>query len=170
MNIKNFLWECFDTLKYAVIIFLILFFTLWPLRIEGSSMNPTFNSGDRIIMSRIMISLGIFDRGDIVISRVYNENHEGQDIIKRIIAMPGDNLVIQNGNVYIDGEKLYEPYSLSMFTEGNMNIFLEDGQYFIMGDNRAISNDSRDLGFVYREQISGRVILRWYPFSQINFY
>jgi len=170
MNIKYILLECFDVLKYSLIIFLILFLTLWPLRIEGSSMSPTFNSGDRIIMSRILINLGAFDRGDIIISRVYNQNNQSQDIIKRIIAVPGDNLVIQHGNVYIDGEELYEPYSLDAFTEGNLNIFLEDGQYFVMGDNRAISNDSRDLGLVYREQISGRVIFRWYPFNKANFY
>ena len=133
-------------------------------------MNPTFNSGDRIIMSRIMITLGLFDRGDIVISRVYSQDNESQDIIKRIIAVPGDNIVIENGNVYIDGQKLYEPFSLNSFTEGNTNIFLQNDQYFIMGDNRAISNDSRDLGLIYRDQISGRVILRWYPFGQLNFY
>lgn len=170
MNIKYILLECFDVLKYSLIIFLILFFTLWPLRIEGSSMSPTFDSGDRIIMSRILITLGAFDRGDIIISRVYNQDNQSQDIIKRIIAVSGDNLIIQHGSVYINGEELLEPYSLDVFTEGNLNIFLEDGQYFVMGDNRAISNDSRDLGLIYREQISGRVIFRWYPFNKLSFY
>lgn len=130
-------------------------------------MEPTLSPGDTIFMSRIMAHLGTFDNGDIVIVTLDNFN-ENKGIIKRIIAKPGDHLVIQNGNVIINGENLNEPYILQHITEGNVNIILEKDQYFVMGDNRAISNDSRDLGLIYKRQISGRVIVRLLPLNQIN--
>lgn len=167
MKIKIFLLECLDALKYSLLIIFILFFTLWPLKVEGFSMYPTFSSGDRIVMSRIMVYLNLLNRGDIVISRVYNYGSK-HNIIKRIIAIPGDNIVIKNGNVYVNGQLLYEPYSLNQNTYGDMNIFLQKDQYFLMGDNRPISTDSRDFGLIYKNQISGKVLIRWFPFTRLK--
>lgn len=167
MYIKKFILESIDALKCSLIIVIILYLILWPFKIDGVSMEPTLNSGDTIFMSRIMAGLGLFDRGDIVIV-ILDNLEKKQEIIKRIIAKPGDHLVIHNGNVYINNKILKENYTLQPITEGNMNIFLQKNQYFVMGDNRAISNDSRDLGLVYKNQISGRVMLRLFPLKQIS--
>ncbi len=147
-------------------IVIILFFSFWPASIEGSSMNPTLNNGDRIIISRFLLWFKKPSFGDLVICKM-NEKGKNIDIIKRIIAVPGDKLKINDGRVYLNNKELYEEYLEYDYTDGNIDITLSDNQYFLMGDNRLFSSDSRQMGPFDGNDIVGFVMLRWFPFNEM---
>lgn len=117
-------------------------------------MNPTINEGDRIIVSRIPFQK--INRGDIVIAEVNNET-----LIKRVVALPNDEVVFQTGEVVINGNVLEEPYLKELtLEEGNFKEkkTLSSDEYLLLGDNRQISSDSRFFGTVKRNNIIGKVI------------
>ncbi len=149
----------------AIAIFLLLYALFWPLKIEGNSMEHTISDSERVIMSRALAIFGSYSHGDIVVcdSRVKDIK---RSIIKRIIAMPGDHLIIKDGIVSVNGEVLDEPYSYGK-TFGNVDLVLDEHHVFVMGDNREVSTDSRSIGPIDKSEIVGRVILRILPFDKI---
>lgn len=158
--------EWLEAFLYAVAIVIVLYFVAWPFKIEGASMENSFFTGDRIVVSRVMAWGNFLKQGDLVICRL----SDSQDIIKRVIGQPGDRVDIRAGKVYINGEKLDEPYLKEDFTMGEMSVLLSEREYFVMGDNRAASTDSRELGPLSRSRFVGKTILRWFPFDQIAVY
>ena len=153
-------------LLVAAAIVVLLAFLLFPVfRIYGSSMSPTVKEGE-IVVSMKGTS---FRCGDIIVLSYNNKM-----LVKRVIAGPGQWVDIdEDGNVYVDGKLLKEPY-LREKAYGDCTITLPyqvpDGRYFVMGDNRATSQDSRNsiVGCIADEQIIGRAILRIWPFSEIG--
>ncbi|NLK36784.1 MAG: signal peptidase I [Epulopiscium sp.] len=164
---KMFKEWCKDAML-AVIIVLILYFFLWPMSIEGDSMERSFFAGDKVLISKVLTMAGKYQVGDII---VFRGNDRGKDIqmIKRVIAVSGQKVEINNGKVYIDGVLQQETY-VEGTTKGNVNMIVPEGEIFFMGDNREFSCDSRDMGTISTKKLRGKVVLRWFPFTKITLY
>lgn len=147
--------EYVKSLIYAIIVFLLLYIFLWPVRIVGVSMEPVLNDGDRVFVSRAMVFTGAYERNDLVMTRIDGEVKQ-RFIIKRIIAMPGDVVVIENGQISVNNELI----ALDVY--GSISIRLDYNHYFLMGDNHVYSRDSRDFGSVHSRDIRGKVLIRFF--------
>ncbi len=158
----------------AVIIAGIILIFLKPIVIQQHSMEPNFQPGDYVITSRQAYTLfGEEERGDIIVfkSELTDEEGKEKNLIKRIIGLPGDTIAIKEGYVYVNGEKIDEPYVAEQGVSGEMDeITVPEGELFVMGDNRAVSQDSRSeaVGTISEDSIIGKVIIRLYPFNNIK--
>ncbi|GGP14596.1 signal peptidase I [Oceanobacillus neutriphilus] len=135
--------------------------------VEGESMYPTLQDGERVIFNKVVYSIHEPDRGDIVIIHQPPKNY-----VKRVIGMPGETIEIKNSQLYIDDEA-YQQHFLSDEVIAQTNNFgpieIPEDNYFVMGDNRLISKDSRNgLGFIPRDDIIGKSELIIYPFSEFG--
>ena len=153
----------------ALIFFIIFRFVIQVVGIEGSSMSPTLEQGDRIVVSDLFYTP---EQGDIVI--ISDDNILGKQLVKRVIAVEGQTVeVTEDGDVLVDGAVLNEPY-LAEPTQspGDMTypVTVPEGQVFVMDDNRAQSLDSRDtvIGLIDNSDIEGRVLFRFYPFGSFG--
>ena len=152
-----------EILPYVLIIIAVILirtFIITPVRVDGASMDQTLEDGQILLLYK----LSNIDYGDIV---VLDEEKEGEIIIKRIIGMPGDTVSINDNTVYVNGEELEEDYAYGE-TSDYEEITLEDDEYFILGDNRPISKDSRYFGPVKEDEIIGKVIFRLWPFNKFG--
>lgn len=136
--------------------------------IPSSSMETTIMTGDRVLGSRLSIWFGSINKGDILIFKK-GEKH----LVKRVIAVEGDTVDVRNGKVYVNGNILNEPYTNSKETvKGKLDYPLEvpKGSYFMLGDNRDNSEDSRYWGnpFLSESDVEAKVVFRYYPFNNIG--
>jgi signal peptidase I len=125
-----------------------------PVRIEGSAMRPAFKDGDKVIMNKPPGEIG---RGDVIMF-LYPEDHSRM-YIKRVIGLPGEKIEIKSGRIYINGAPLDEPYLDPEYNSENVEFpeeTIPEGHYFVMGDNRDNSSDSRAWGTVPKELITGK--------------
>lgn len=152
----------------AGIILIILFLFCWPVRIEGISMEQSLFSGDQVGISRVLKWIGAYEPGDILVVTAWYDGSK-RHIIKRMIADEGDQVLIFENQVFVNGHLLSEPY-VQGETSGDLNLTVPEGCVFVLGDNREYSVDSRQLGVIEKEKISGKVILKWYPLNQIQFF
>ncbi len=136
--------------------------------VEGSSMYPTLKDGDNLITSKISYMLHEPERGDIIVLKA--PDSPGDDYIKRIIGMPDDHIKIEGGRVYINDKLLDEPYLDGVRTEGDEDMIIPTGYYFVMGDNRDESRDSRTdkVGVISRNSIVGKSVFRLFPFNSFG--
>ena len=158
-----------ESILFAGAVVAILFVVFWPFSVSGSSMEPCLSDRERIAISRVTLWLGRYGRGDIVVCKQERVG-KVENVVKRIIGVPGDLLEIRDGDVYINGELLPEDYLLHNHTAGELEVELAAGEYFVMGDNRSVSADSRNAGPVKSDEIVGRVVMRWFPFNKIAVY
>jgi signal peptidase I len=162
----------------ALVLFLVIHLAVQPVRVIGSSMYPTVSDQDYLIATTIDYRFHAPQRGDIVILR--DPYDSSLDFIKRVIAVPGDHVLIRDGQVYIDGRLLHESYlnnqeqwtvNANWPTEGSQNAqgdVVPANDYFVMGDNRNHSSDSRSFGFVPRSSIEARGWIRVLPLPQLG--
>jgi signal peptidase I len=134
-------------------------FILVPVGIDGDSMEPTVHGGDIAVISKLADSADSLDRGDLVVF----DDPEGDLSLKRVIALPGDELVILDAVLEVNGRPVDEPYVDRASIDGSYfrRVVVPEGSVFLMGDNRARSIDSRYYGAVAEERILGRVLLHW---------
>lgn len=155
----------------AVFIFAFLF---QPHEVSGLSMYPTFNDKEYLITSLIEKHLDRIDRGDVIVFKPPIEVEK--NFIKRIVAVGGDKIRIENGNVYLNDRLLDENMYLSSYIKTNAGTFLKEGisltvpsdDYFVMGDNRLYSSDSREWGFLPKSNIIGKSVLRIWPLAHFS--
>jgi signal peptidase I len=152
-----------DLLISAFASVLIITFLYQPVRVEGTSMLPRLEDRDRLFVNKFVYHFTGIEHGDVVVFR-YPRDPE-KSYIKRVIALPGDQLRIEHGHVWLNGEPLSEPYVPMEYRDNRSmaEIVVPPGSYFMMGDHRSISSDSRDFGPVERELIYGKAVFIYWP-------
>lgn len=163
-----FFWEIAKIVIIALLIVVpIRYFIFQPFFVRGQSMEPNFHNGDYLIIDEISYRFGEPQRGEVVVFK-YPDN-PSQRYIKRIVGLPGERIEIEDGKVFIcqngTPQILDESSYLSEFlqTPGNIEISLDQDEYFVLGDNRSLSSDSRRWGSLPEENIIGKVFLRAWP-------
>ena len=160
-KLKKIIKENYSYILIIVVILLIRTYIVTPIRVNGTSMYPTLKQNEIMILNKIGLKSGI-DRFDIVVVKTDNNR-----IIKRVIGLPGESVMYEDGKLYINGKYVEDSYSLSE-TKDFDNIFLKEDEYFVLGDNREVSKDSRMIGPVKKEQILGKTRLVIFPFIKIR--
>lgn len=173
-NLGSYFVEFIETIVIFGAIFAALYlFVAQFHKVSGSSMVPTFQSGDYLITEKISYRFRDPKHGEIIVLK--NPRDESQDFIKRIVAVPGDTLKISNNTIYVNGKAVKEDY-LPAGINTRAGSFIREGetiktgsnQYFVLGDNRDHSSDSREWGAVTKEEIVGRAYFRYFPFTSIG--
>jgi signal peptidase I len=164
------LLEIFEILFIALVsIYITYTFIAQPFRVEGSSMEPNFSSGDYLVVDEISYRFRNPGREEVIVLR--NPAKNSEFFIKRIVGLPGEEVVIRGNKVYIDGELIEENYLPENLALKEDYVFqLNDSQYFVMGDNRLQSYDSRSWGPLSRDGIVGIVRVRFWPVVELENY
>lgn len=144
----------------------IIIFLYQPVRVEGTSMLPMLKDQDRLFINKMAYRVGEIHRGDVVVF-LYPHDHT-KSYIKRVIALPGDDLRIDRGLVYVNGKQIAEKYVPRRFEDerSQPEMMVPQHEYFVMGDHRSISSDSRDFGPVERGLIYGKAAFVYWPMDQ----
>jgi signal peptidase I len=153
--------ELIETLLLTFFIFFLVNGLVGRYRIEGSSMNPTLADGQYLLINNLSYYLNQPERGEII---VFHHPTSELNLIKRVIGLPGDHVVIENGTVSVNGEVLAEPYIASAPSyRGQWTV--PEGNYFVLGDNRNQSSDSHTWSFLPKDHIVGRADIIYWPFA-----
>lgn len=157
-----------DLVISVLIAAFIIVFLYQPVRVEGTSMLPVLEDQDRLFINKIAYRVGEIHQGDVVVFE-YPRDHS-KSYIKRVIGLPGDHLRIDHGIVYVNGVRLREPYVPIRYTDDRSEpeITLPPHEYFLMGDHRSISSDSREFGPVDRNLIYGKAVFVYWPMEQVG--
>ena len=159
---KSPLREALETILFTLIIyFLIRTFLFENYRVVGHSMDPTLANGEFVAVNKLIYRLRDPQRGDIVVLR--EQGNGPQKLIKRIIGLPGEEIEIKRGQVYINGHHLVEPYIQNPGRSNYAPTTIPEEHYFVMGDNRTNSSDSRSWGMVPRQHLIGKALLTYWP-------
>lgn len=153
--------EILQTLFLALVLYLLIDFMIARVRVENISMQPTLQPGEFIIVNKMAYRLGDVGYGDIVVFHYSPQ----EDYIKRVIGLPGDQIEVESGLVYINGQPLREPYINSPpIYNGSWEV--PAGRIFVLGDNRNQSSDSHKWGFVPVENLVGKALVVYWPLSE----
>lgn len=173
-RIVGFFLDFVEVTVIALAMFVIMYLFLFqPHQVKGSSDFPNFHDGEYLLTDKISYRLNVPKRGEVIIFKA--PRNEDYDYIKRIIGLPGETVMIRNGKVYLNNRLLAEPYIPAdyqtfggSFAQEGQLIPIPEGQYFVLGDNRSHSSDSRDWGTVPRENIIGKAWLRYWPLNRVG--
>ena len=170
-----FFLDILQVVVFAVAIFLFLYLlVVQPHKIKGASMEPNFPDGEFLLTDKISYRLGKPQRGDVIVFKA--PESEGDEFIKRVIGLPGDSVSIQNNTVFINNKQLDEILYLDKAIVISGGVFLREGatvtvpenEYFVLGDNRPRSSDSRAWGFVKIDKITGRAWFVYWPLDSLG--
>lgn len=158
-------WARDVVISVLVSLFIILFL-YQPVRVEGTSMVPMLQDQDRLFINKMAYHVGPIHRGDVVVFQYPRDL--SKSYIKRVIALPGDHISIDHGRVYVNQQLLDEPYVPARYADERSEPEMEvpSGEFFLMGDHRSISFDSREFGPVQRSLIYGRAAFVYWPFRE----
>ena len=156
------LWIRDMVVSLAVSVFIITFL-YQPVKVEGTSMLPRLEDQDRLFINKFAYRFEKIERGDVVV--FYYPRDPQKSYIKRVIALPGDDLRIDAGRVYVNGALLVERYVPRQYRDdrSQQDMIIPPNNYFVMGDHRSISSDSRDFGTVPRDLIYGKASFVYWP-------
>lgn len=185
LNINEKVWKVLEFIAYCLIAFLIAYLIITYVGqrtvVDGNSMYPALKDGDNIIVEKLSYRFGEIKRYDVIVFN-YHDPFRNEDVyyIKRVIGLPGETILIKEGLVYLvdeDGNEVllnedYGYYSMGYKMQSYLAavpIKIPEGEYFVLGDNRNDSYDSRQIGTIKKEDILGRAWVRFYPFNNIGF-
>lgn len=149
---------------YIIIIVVVVFirtFLITPVKVDGSSMYPTLEGNEMMLLNK----LGHIDRFDIVVLHL---NGEENNLIKRVIGLPGETVEIRDDKIYINEEVLEDEFGYGVMERDTDEIVLGEDEYFVLGDNRLVSIDSRTFGKISRSEIKGTTNIIMFPFGKIG--
>jgi len=159
--------EVFDFALLVVGVYTLVNLVTARAVVEGASMQPNFYTGQLIIVNRLVYLFGDPVRGDVIV--LHDPEDPSQDFIKRVVGLPGEEIVIREGRVYVNGTLLNEPYIPTFCTSGCDGTWeLDADHYFVLGDNRPNSHDSHAFGPLDRRLIVGRAWVRYWPLSDFG--
>jgi signal peptidase I len=152
---------------FATAIFIVIF-VVQPVKVEGTSMQPRLVDQERIFVNRFIYRFTDIHRGDVVV--FWYPKDGSKSFIKRVLAIPEDEIEIRYGSVYVNGVKVDEPYLKPEYRdrESYSKVIVRPDHYFVLGDHRNSSNDSRNWGFVPRELIYGKAVFSYWPMSRVG--
>src|SRR5437667_5252969 len=171
---KSFLRDTLEIVFLALVLYVVIQYAVQTVHVLGSSMYGTLHDNDLLVASKISYKLHQPQRGDIVVFKPPDE--ASRDFIKRIIALPGERIHVANSVVYINGQVLREPYLPERWTYNNnwpasgQDQLIPPDQYFVLGDNRNHSSDSRTFGPNELDSILGKAELRTWPPGNVGFF
>ena len=164
--------EIVETIVLTLLMFLIIRFAIQNFNVDGTSMEPNLHNGELILVDKWTYLFRPPARGDVIV--FVAPPHPELDYVKRVVGVPGDIITIRDTVVIVDGVTLSEPY-VDPRNQGNLfayknitNLVVPPNDYFVLGDNRAVSSDSRDWGFVPKANIIGRAAFVYWPLGQDN--
>lgn len=153
--------EIIETLALTLIIFLVIHFTVQNYMVEGTSMQPSLNNNQFVLVNKLAYLFHAPERGDVIVFHWPSDTTK--DLIKRVIGLPGDTIVTTGDTVQVNGVVLKEPYISAHVNPGGQKWVVPTNDYFVLGDNRPVSDDSRDWGYVPRSYIIGKAVLVYWP-------
>jgi signal peptidase I len=163
------LWELGHDLSIAVLFcFFLITFVAQAFRVQGTSMLPLLEDGERIIVNKFVYRFGAIERGDVVV--FWYPKDPSVSFIKRVIGLPGDAIELRRGVLFINGTAVLEEYLNHQFRDSDTYppVQVSKGYYYVLGDHRNSSNDSRSWGEVPEKYIYGKAFLRFWPLSKIG--
>lgn len=175
-QVKLFFWETLEVVLISLAIILpIRYFLVQPFFVKGQSMEPVFQDGDYLIVDEISFRFREPDRGEVIVFRFPQQ--PSQFYIKRIVALPSETVEVRGGRVKVYSVKFPQGFFLEEsylaggeVTEGDVRLTLGKGEYFVLGDNRRASYDSRRWGVVPRRDVIGRVWIRPWPLPEATIF
>jgi signal peptidase I len=164
-GIRDWLRDLAIALGLAMVIVLFLY---QPVKVEGTSMAPLLKDQERIFINKFVYRFEPIDRGDVVV--FWYPLDRSKSFIKRVVGLPGETVAIRRGHVFVDGRLLREPYILSEYLDDASYppVHVPAGDYFVMGDHRDSSNDSRMFGPVARRYIYGKAVFAYWPVDRFG--
>jgi signal peptidase I len=164
-KVGQFALEIFQTILLALVLYLLIDSVVARVRVENISMRPTLAPGEFILVNKLAYRVGEVARGDIIVFHFPLNPQE--DYIKRVIGLPGDEVMVRDGQVYVNRQPLIEEYIMAAPGYEDTWLVPED-EVFVLGDNRNQSSDSHSWGFVPFENIVGRAVIVYWPLSEIK--
>jgi signal peptidase I len=159
-----------DLLVATVASVLIITFLYQPVRVEGISMLPRLENSDRLFINKFVYHLESIERGDVVVFLHPSPVDPHQSYIKRVIALPGDDIRIDSGHVFVNGSPIREPYVPREYRDNRSmaEMTVPSDYYFVLGDHRNVASDSRDFGPVDRSLIYGKAVFVYWPAHDVG--
>ena len=157
-----------DVVLSSLLVFTVFLFFYQPVEVEGTSMLPLLKNHERIVVNKIVYHVESIHRGDVIV--FHYPLDPAESFIKRVIGLPGDWVSIKDGQVYVNGKSLSEPYVLPAYLddESYPPVHVARNTYYVLGDHRDFSNDSREWGTVARKYVYGKAVFAYWPPSDMG--
>ena len=157
-----------DLILSVLLAFIVIVFLYQPVQVEGTSMMPRLENHERIFINKFLYRFRPIERGDVVV--FHYPLDPSKSYIKRVIGLPGEEVSIRDGQVLVNGQTLREPYVLPSYLDEQSHppVQVEPDHYYVLGDHRSASNDSREWGTVARQNIYGKAVIVYWPLSQMG--
>lgn len=172
MKKENLIKEIFTYVVIILVVVIIRTYIITPVVVSGDSMKPNLQDGELLLIQKIAYNSSAIKRADVVVIKT-KENNKEEEIIKRIIGLPGEHISYKNNKLYVNDKIVEEHYKFRDTADFNLEEIcscttIPEGKYLVLGDNRPISKDSRQIGLVDEKDIVGKAIVRIWPLSNIS--